>query len=501
MENLFLNHYKRKEVREEILYNAKDREVAARFGESFSKRPDVLKYQNDILELAKQGATSFHASEELWKNPLQLSPNLRKHELDELRIGWDLIIDIDCPYWEYSKLIAKFVIDSLKEHKVKSISCKFSGNKGFHIGVPFEAFPKTIEAKGETRLRFPDDVRLISSYLVHHMDVNGGFTDTITAEGIDKLIEKTGKSYNELVSMVCDSCETRIPANEKKFEFICPKCSSRDNSDKNEHFRKCKKCSSVMEKKELGRASRCPKCKSAKFKIKFNAQAILSIDSILISSRHLYRMPYSMHESSGLVSLPIDPRKVIDFNRADATPELFRISSSRFLDKDNLEGENAQELFSQAMEWASRQKELAQMREEFSRKRQTKTHLLTVESAIPEMFFPPCINIINNGMDDGKKRALFVLINFYTSVGWSYDEIEKKLVEWNEKNKEPVRMNYLLGQLRYHRQIKKKALPPNCDNAMYMKDMGVCRPDNFCQRIKNPANYSIRKAASTNENK
>src|SRR3989344_2630004 len=195
MESLFLKHYQRKEVREEILYNAKDREVAARFGEAFSKRPDVLKYQNDILELAKQGATSFHASEELWKNPLQLSPNLRKHELDALRIGWDLIIDIDCPYWEYSKLIAKFVIDSLKEHKVKSISCKFSGNKGFHIGVPFEAFPKFVGGK-ETRLRFPDDVRVIAAYLAAHMDIGGRFTNGILSEGIDEVIQKTEKSYS-----------------------------------------------------------------------------------------------------------------------------------------------------------------------------------------------------------------------------------------------------------------------------------------------------------------
>ena len=212
-------------------------------------------------------------------------------------------------------------------------------------------------------------------------------------------------------------------------------------------------------------------------------------------------MPYSMHESSGLVSLPIDPRKIMDFQRADATHELFKISTYRFLDKDNLEEGNATELFDDAFRWISNRKHDDAMREEFSRKRQTKTHLLTVESAIPEMFFPPCINLINNGMDDGKKRALFVLINFYTSVGWGYDEIEKKLIEWNEKNKEPIRMNYLLGQLRYHKQIKKKALPPNCDNAMYMKDMGVCRPDNFCPRIKNPAQYTTRKAFLINNDK
>ncbi len=27
--------------------------------------------------------------------------------------------------------------------------------------------------------------------------------------------------------------------------------------------------------------------------------------------------------------------------------------------------------------------------------------------------------------------------------------------------------------------MKKKVLPPNCDNKAYMADLGVCKPDNF----------------------
>ncbi len=497
MEKLFLDYYKRKEIQEAILCNAKDREVAAKFLNSFGKRPDILKYPNDIFELAKQGATSFHASEELWKNPLQLNPNLRKRELDDLRIGWDLIIDIDCPYWEYSKLIAKFVIDSLKEHKVKSISCKFSGNKGFHIGVPFEAFPKSEEAK----LKFPDNVKEILSYLVSHIDIGRRFTNQILSKGIDEVIQKTGKSYNELVNKVCESCETKVNIDDKKYEFICPKCGSRENADDNIVMRECRKCRVIMEKKELTKIPKCPKCKSTKFAIKFNTQSILNIDSILISSRHLFRMPYSLHESSGLVSLPINPDKIMEFRKADATPELVKISPFIFLEKENVEGGNAEDLFKRVREWIIGKKIDENLREELMPKRNTKTHLSSIESAIPEQFFPPCIQLIGQGMEDGKKRALFVLINFYSSVGWSYEDIEKKLTEWNEKNKEPIRQNYLLGQLRYHRQMKKKALPPNCDNEMYMKGINVCKPDNFCPRIKNPANYSIRKAMSVSKPK
>ena len=67
-----LSHYKRRDVQEEIVAAAKNREIAIKFGDKFSQRPDTLNNPTDIIELAKQKATSFHASEELWKNPLQL---------------------------------------------------------------------------------------------------------------------------------------------------------------------------------------------------------------------------------------------------------------------------------------------------------------------------------------------------------------------------------------------------------------------------------------------
>ena len=116
------------------------------------------------------------------------------------------------------------------------------------------------------------------------------------------------------------------------------------------------------------------------------------------------------------------------------------------------------------------------------------------QNALPKELFPPCIKLILNGLEDGRKRALFILINYFTSIGWDYDAIEKRLREWNAKNREPLREVYLLGQLRYHKQVHKKILPPNCDNEMYMLGIGVCKPDNFCQKIRNPAQYTTKKA-------
>ena len=426
-----LTHYKRQDIQEEIVYNSVDREIAAKFGDSFGKRPDILRNPSDIMELAKQGVTSFHASEELWKNPLQIDTSMKRHELDALRSGWDLIIDIDCTVFDYSKIAADLVIKALKFHKVKSISCKFSGNKGFHIGVPFEAFPEKVKNE-ETKNMFPEAPKKVALYIKHMIMPEFGVKILeFEKNDIGKVLEKTGKTSGEVI-------------------FI-------ENGQK-----------------------------------KFNPESILQMDTLLISSRHLYRMPYSLHEKSGLVSIPFNPDKVMLFQKELALPKNVKISAHRFLDRKNVEKDEAKRLFVEAFDFHVKEDPNAEpgKRKEFD----------APENALPEELFPPCVKLILNGLEDGRKRALLVLINYFTSIGWDYDAIEKKLVEWNKKNKEPIRDVYLLGQLRYHKQMRKKVLPPNCSNEMYMLNMGVCKPDIFCPKIKNPAQYSIRKAWGMQQN-
>jgi len=56
-----LRFYKQRGVQQEILKSAEGREVGVRFREGgFGKRPDTLQYPNDIIELVKAGASSFH---------------------------------------------------------------------------------------------------------------------------------------------------------------------------------------------------------------------------------------------------------------------------------------------------------------------------------------------------------------------------------------------------------------------------------------------------------
>ena len=100
-----LEYYSRRDVQKAILESAKDREVAVKYSDKgFGKRPDTLQYESDVLELAKQGATSFHISEERWQDPLLLRTGMSIKELNNLRIAWDLILDIDTNYFGFAKI-------------------------------------------------------------------------------------------------------------------------------------------------------------------------------------------------------------------------------------------------------------------------------------------------------------------------------------------------------------------------------------------------------------
>jgi len=479
-----LMHYKRADIQKEMIEHAKDREVIARFDEKFSNRPDVLKYPRDILELAKQGASSFHASEELWENPLRLSTDMKKKELENLRIGWDLVIDVDCPYWDYSKLITHLIIKALKKHGVSSISCKFSGNKGFHVGVPFEAFPKNVSGR-EIKSEFPEGVRIIAFYLADYIE--NELSETIhKKQSIKELAEKLGKKYEDIVKLACKRCGTELNKEEEATEISCPYCGESYKID-NLKFFQCKKCKKIVKIEEKEKI--CKKCKNKNFIEKFDIRHILNIDTILISSRHLYRMPYSLHEKTGLCSVPINPDNVMEFEKDMAKPENVKINF-KFLDKRNVEKENAKRLFDDAFYWYY---ENVKGDEDLRAGITEQKTMYEITSALNEQFFPPCIKNIAKGMTDGRKRAVFILINFLTSVGWEHDKIENFLREWNKRNNEELREVYFLGQLRYHKQQNKKILPPNCKNKMYYVDMRICTPDNLCSKIKNPVNYSIRK--------
>lgn len=393
MKTIILNYYLRKEIQEAIVEIAKDREVQAWFGEFRGKRPDAIHFCGDIAELAKRGMTSLHISEERWKNPLQLKTGMSKKELDELRKGWDFVLDLDSKKLEHSKIAAELILGALSFHNVDPVFLKFSGNRGFHIAVPFEAFPDKI-CKEEIKYLFPDGPRIIISYL-------------------KSLIQE--------------------PLSEK-----------------------------------LG--------------IK-NPFSLVDIDTVLVSSRHLFRAPYSFNEKTGLISTPLEIDKFNSFSPENAKPEKVKIVD--YLHR-NVKKNSAKELMVQAFDfYSSVNKVKGDVKENVRRETEFKPHCFTSTE-----LFPPCmLNILKGLKSDGRKRSLFILINFLKQAGWNLQQIEELLKAWNVKNYEILREGYILSQLSWHKRKPSNILPPNCSNPLYYKPMGICEPNNICNKVKNPVNY------------
>jgi len=428
MKSACLKHYSKKEVQEAIVLGAKKREVGVMYlDRKFGKRPDTLTFSGDVLEFVKNGVTSFHVSEERWNNPLQLNTGMKRNELDSLRSGWDLVIDVDGKIFEFSAEATDLIIKALKYHGINAITCKFSGNKGFHIGVPYESFPEIVKGK-EIAKWFPEGARAVAEYLKEM--IKGHLAKRLTEQfSISEIQQKTGLQFKDIV--------------------------------KNNQF---------------------------------DPYSVLELDTVLISSRHLYRSQYSINEKSGLVSIPVDINKILQFKKESAKIQNLQVSKNLFLDPTNCVKNEARTLLVQAMDFAGAKE--SQTKERQSDKKTGKVREYDdkeITTAAPINAFPPCVIRILQGMTDGKKRAVFVMNNFLTSTGWNYEAIQELLSEWNKKNDPPLRENHIESHIRYHKAQKKKILPPNCSNNAYYKDLGLCNPDGLCAKIKNPVNYTLIK--------
>jgi len=121
-------YYSRDDIQNTMIQLAKNREIAGVFKSgSFSTRPNVLVYPKDIIEMVKSGVMEFHSSLERWSNPMAL----KSDNYEELRIGWDLILDIDCKEFEHAKIAAHIVGKNLEKHGIKNYSLKYTGGKGY----------------------------------------------------------------------------------------------------------------------------------------------------------------------------------------------------------------------------------------------------------------------------------------------------------------------------------------------------------------------------------
>ncbi len=406
-----LAYYSREDVQEALLELSKEREVVGVFrnGE-FSKRPNTLVYPQDITAMVKSGVQEFHFSIERWSNPMAI----KSTNYSDLRTGWDIIFDLDCKDFEHGRMAALALGKSLQDHGIKGFSVKYSGGKGFHLGVPWEAVPERINF-GPAAAMYPGLVRKVCEYIKD-------FTKDRLEEGMlkkwspEKISEDSGILLGDMQS---------------KDSVIDP-------------------------------------------------WKVVELDSVLVSPRHLLRMPYSLHRGNSLVSLPISFSELKGFRKGMADPS--KVKAEKMFLKDGAKDE-AELLLAEAIDWDTKKEKKAKA----AAKRE-----FNLEKAVPEELFPPCIKLILDGIEDGKKRSVFVLLNFLSSLKWGWDDIERLILEWNSKNNPPLPDNYVRGQIRYSRNKAKPVPPPNCSNTSYYKGYGVCTPDSNCRFVKNPLNYPIR---------
>ncbi len=415
-QSIAIEFYSRDDIRAEITRACEGREVAVRLqGGIFGKRPEMISFPKEVESFSRQGATSFHISQERWHDPLKLSSDMSKPQLDKLRTGWDFVIDIDCPWFDYSTMAAEVVIEALKFHGVIP-AIKFSGNRGWHIAVPFEAFPKKLGKRDVAKL-FPEASTAMISYL----------RDFIEERLREKIIEK-----------------------EKDMKVILEKTG--------------KKKADVLKEGKL------------------DVIKLIDLDLALGASRHLIRAPYSLHETAGLVSITIRIEDLEKFDKDWAKPENVKEINDAFFNGRYTTAGSATQLLVQALDWQEIQKEP-----------EIKREIIQIEGKIPKENFPPSIKKILAGVADGRKRGLFILMNFLKCVNWDWRSIEDEILDWNNRNAPPLKMGYVQSQLNWHRRNPKKVPPPNYSNELYWKDTGFYTPDSTEQKLKNPLGYFRRR--------
>ncbi len=397
-------YYNRDTILASLIATAQEREFVGAYADGrYDARPNMVQYPADILQLVKKGVTSFHASVERWRNPMAITHENYK----QLRTGWDLVIDIDAKFdFDDAKDAALCVIELLKRFGIKNINIKFSGRRGFHIVVPWEMFPKTVNFR-ELKDQYPLVPRILARFVCREIE----------EELMKRLVKK--KTAQRLVSQLQEKPNTLTP-----FLFLDIE-------------------------KDWG-------------------------------NRHVFRAPYSLNEKTWLVSLPLKEREIEHFDPQQASPDRINDTVPFFL----YEPEEATSLMSEALDWHTATKKQ-------NVQTQKPKQNVSFEKKIDAAYFPPCMKLILNGLEDGRKRSVFTIVSFLRRMNWTWDEIEAEIMQWNERNKTPLPRTILLSQLRWSKMNERH--PANCFNDLFYVSFGVCQPDETCKRIKNPIAYPLKK--------
>ncbi len=469
-----LSYYSRKDIQEEIFKFCNHRETVPNFNmEFFGKRPDVLDYPSDLVSLAKKGATSFHCSEEIWTDPLKIDTNMTPGQYNEIRSGWDFLIDIDSKYLDYSKIAADLIIKALKYNGVKNFGIKFSGSKGFHLIVPWSSFPEEVNGI-KTREMFPDWPRAIAGYI-----------DSLIQDKLNEEILRMTKPNEKVEFEMIYTPTGEIAIQDNITEYECSHCHSHMVSmvpvKSKRKIMRCNVCNSAMLKvkeepaffaNNKDNSKKSPKNFEKKLK---TSSLIDSVDIILVAPRHLFRAPYSLHEKTALCSAVLIPEEIKDFVPSDADPLKIKIRSFYPLS----EKEEARKLLLNSLDWVEKKQEKT--------KKYDGGEIDLSGVKITDNMFPPTILKILDGIkSDGRKRALGILVSFFSFLNLPKDYIEEKIDTWNKKNYVPLKEGYIRAQIEW--ALKNKRLPPNYDKPVY-KELGILLKT---EGFKNPINFTVR---------
>lgn len=406
-------YYSQDALVERMVDLAAYREFAPTYPKGYGKRPDSITFPADFKQLVEKGAIAFHGSVERWKNPLRIE----QADHDDLRRGWDLVIDIDADEGMiYAKQAAKAIIDQLRKHQIseESISIKFSGNRGFHIGVPYTCFPDKIGGNPVEEL-YPRLPQAIVGYL-----------------------------RNRIRNQLSD-----------QFRSINPELN--EQIDEEGPF------------------------------------SVADVENDW-GQRHLFRMSFSVNEKTigtetgMLVSQPIVLDAIDTFEKEDA--HIDRVDLEQSFLEDGVENE-ARLLAGEAIDWESRQSRHEPDKPKTTR---SETDYELPDTAMDKEQFPAPIKALLNGLEDGRKRALFILITFLQHVGYDWDAVQEEIWAWNERNDEALRDNYIKSQLQWHSNQEEPLMPPNFGAKGWYEDIGVLdadRDEQMLENFDNPAPYAL----------
>jgi len=148
----------------------------------------MIQYRNDIVQMAKNGVTSFHFSVEHWSNPMAIN----NENYNKMRTGWDMIIDIDSKLGiDEAKMTVELIVNLFKKYGIKNYGLKFSGRRGFHISLPWMMFPKETDYKPLARM-YPRVPRVIARFIRKKI-ADDLMKELVRTSGAKKLIEILGE--------------------------------------------------------------------------------------------------------------------------------------------------------------------------------------------------------------------------------------------------------------------------------------------------------------------